>query len=68
MSNHSALNTFGRSGNPLIRSDIFSSRASSLGEKMTLQGAVDKTGILLFLTVMTQMIINYIFHPLNGLF
>mgnify|MGYP001202124965 FL=1 len=52
MSNHSALNTFGRSGNPLIRSDIFSSRASSVDERMTLQGAVDKTGILLFLTVM----------------
>ena len=56
MSKHAALDTFGRSGNPIIRSNAFSTRASGADERMTLQGAVDKTGILLFLTVLTATV------------
>ena len=67
MSKHSALDTFGRSGNPLIRSDIFSRQTSSLHERMTLQGAVDKTGILLFLTVLSAALSWNIDSPMMGL-
>ena len=55
MSKHQALDTFGRSGNPIIRSSAFQESASS-GERMTLEGAVNKTGILLFLTVLASAI------------
>jgi uncharacterized YccA/Bax inhibitor family protein len=50
MSKHAALNTFGRSGNPAFTRN-FSSQSSSipLAERMTLDGAVNKTGILLAL-------------------
>ena len=48
MSKHQALNTFGRSGNPAF-SRNFSNTAGSipLAERMTLDGAVNKTSILL---------------------
>ena len=39
MSKHAALDTFGRSGNPVIRSSAFDSYAASGSEKMTLDGA-----------------------------
>ena len=55
MSRHQALDTFGRSGNPIIRSSAFQETSIS-GEKMTLEGAVNKTGILLFLTVLSAAI------------
>jgi len=52
MSKHSALDTFGRSGNPAFR-DHFEGTASNedtrLSGVMTLEGAVNKTGILLAL-------------------
>ncbi len=50
MSKHSAINTFGRSGNPAFRKN-FSHAAGSIptSERMTLDGAVNKTGILLAL-------------------
>ncbi|MDB4135663.1 Bax inhibitor-1/YccA family protein [Gammaproteobacteria bacterium] len=50
MSKHSALNTFGRSANPAFTRG-FDSNAQSLplSEQMTLDGAVNKTGILLSL-------------------
>ena len=51
MSKHAALNTFGRSGNPVIRSSAFDSRASSGSEKMTLDGTVNKTGISLLIVL-----------------
>lgn len=61
MSKHGALNKFGRSGNPALRADTFSRSAqgnrSSGGiqaadsQTMTLQGTVNKTGILLVLVV-----------------
>ena len=48
MSKHSALNTFGRSGNPAFTRN-FTSNDSTLtsSERMTLDGAVNKTSILL---------------------
>ena len=52
MSRHQALDTFGRSGNPIIRSSAFQDRVTS-GDRMSLEGAVNKTGILLFLTVLS---------------
>ena len=46
MSKHAALDTFGRSVNPVIRSSAFNQRSSST-EVMTLDGAVNKIGIML---------------------
>ena len=56
MSKHAALNTFGRSGNPVIRSSAFDSRASSGSEKMTLDGTVNKTAIMLAILISTAAI------------
>ena len=50
MSKHSALNTFGRSANPAFTRGFESNTHSlPLSEQMTLDGAVNKTGILLSL-------------------
>ena len=63
MSNHRALQMFGRSGNPALRADTFSKSAqssspaggiqSTSSQTMTLQGTVNKTGILLALVVLS---------------
>ena len=49
MSKHSALNTFGRSGNPAFTKNFTNTDTSSLplAERMTLDGAVNKTAVLL---------------------
>ena len=49
MSKHSALNTFGRSGNPAFTKNFTGSYDIPANERMTLDGAVNKTGILLSL-------------------
>ncbi len=49
MSKHSALNTFGRSGNPAFTKNFSGSYDLPASERMTLDGAVNKTGILLSL-------------------
>ena len=50
MSRHSAINRFGRSTNPAFSRGFDSaSYSATLDEKMTLDGAVNKTGILLAL-------------------
>jgi uncharacterized YccA/Bax inhibitor family protein len=65
MSNHSALNTFGKSGNPLIRSSAFNARSSDLSDRMTLDGAVNKTAIMLAVLVTTASIAwNFSTNPL----
>ena len=56
MSKHAALDTFGRSGNPVIRSSAFNSSASMGSEKMTLDGAVNKTAIMLAVLISTAAI------------
>tara|TARA_Y100000746_G_C15436399_1_gene420799 strand:- start:244 stop:1035 length:792 start_codon:yes stop_codon:yes gene_type:complete len=56
MSQHKTLDRFGRSGNPIIRSAAFQDRVSASEEKMSLEGAVNKTGIMLFLTVISATI------------
>ena len=56
MSKHHALDRFGMSGNPAIRSAAFQERVSANEERMSLEGAVNKTGILLFLTVMAAAV------------
>jgi uncharacterized YccA/Bax inhibitor family protein len=64
MSQHKALNMFGRSGNPALNNETFSSAARSgrsgsggiqamSSQTMTLQGTVNKTGILLALVVLS---------------
>ena len=62
MSNHSMLDRFGRSGNPSLNADTFRREAgtrssggiqSTASEVMTLQGTVNKTGILLALVVLS---------------
>ena len=67
MSRHAALDTFGRSGNPLIRSNAFDSTAAFGDEKMTLQGAVNKTSMLLAMTVLTAGLSWNIQTPVMGL-
>ena len=56
MSQHKTLDRFGRSGNPIIRSAAFQDRVSASEDKMSLEGAVNKTGIMLFLTVISATI------------
>jgi uncharacterized YccA/Bax inhibitor family protein len=56
MSNHSALNTFGKSGNPAIRSSAFAARSSNASDRMTLDGAVNKTVISLGILVSTAAV------------
>ena len=59
MSNHKALQTFGRSGNPALSDATFSSEAQNVRPQdqdfgpMTLEGTVNKTGILLFLVILS---------------
>ena len=47
MSKHSALNTFGRSGNPAFTRNFDGANTIPQSERMTLDGAVNKTAILL---------------------
>jgi uncharacterized YccA/Bax inhibitor family protein len=51
MSKHSALNTFGRSGNPAFTKNFNNVNSNSIpiAERMTLDGAVNRTAILLAL-------------------
>ena len=49
MSKHSALKTFGRSGNPAFTRNFENAETFSQTERMTLDGAVNKTAILLAL-------------------
>ena len=67
MSSHAALDRFGRSGNPLIRSDAFDSTATLGAEKMTLLGAVNKTSMLLAMSVLTAGLSWNIQTPAMGL-
>ena len=55
MSNHSALNTFGKSGNSVIRSSAFNIRSSDSSDRMTLDGAVNKTAIMLAVLISTSI-------------
>jgi len=51
MSKHNALQMFGRSGNPALRNSTFKNEGATVDQVMTLQGTVNKTGILLALVV-----------------
>ena len=51
MSQHNALRMFGRSGNPALRNTTFKNEGTTADQVMTLQGTVNKTGILLVLVV-----------------
>ena len=60
MSNHKALNMFGRSGNPSLNAQTFANSAKDANfsnyapaATMTLEGTVNKTGILLALVVVS---------------
>ena len=56
MSKHNALNMFGRSGNPAMNDATFSNFTPDSivpGQTMTLQGTVNRTGILLILVMIT---------------
>ena len=67
MSKHAALDRFGKSGNPLIRSDLSQKVALDNEEVTTLDGAVNKTAILLALTVSTAAISWNFQGPMMGL-
>ena len=57
MANRTALQTFGRSGNPMCRSNAFQPDATfdetDSTQRMTLAGAINKTGILLVLCLVS---------------
>ena len=55
MSQHKALAMFGRSGNPSLNEATFTSESYGQGRVMTLQGTVNKTGILLALLVLAAV-------------
>ena len=61
MSKHKALDTFGRSGNPVIRSSAFDAISSDPSDRMTLDGAVNKTSMLLII-VASSAAISWIFN------
>ena len=67
MSNHSALNTFGKSGNPAIRSSAFNIRSNDSSERMTLDGAVNKTAVML-LVLASSAKISWIFASSSSFF
>ena len=53
MSKHNALNMLGRSGNPTLSDATFSDFEKIDQKTMTLQGTVNKVGILLALVVLS---------------
>ena len=55
MAKHNALQMFGRSGNPALSDSTFRSEGRAVGQTMTLQGTVNKTGILLGILVLTAV-------------
>ena len=55
MAKHNALQMFGRSGNPALSDSTFRSEGKAVGQTMTLQGTVNKTGILLGILVLTAV-------------
>ena len=55
MSQHQALQMFGRSGNPSLSDATFKSEGYKEGRTMTLQGTVNKTGILLTLLILAAV-------------
>ena len=55
MSQHQALQMFGRSGNPSLNDATFKSEGYKEGRTMTLQGTVNKTGILLTLLILAAV-------------
>ena len=55
MAKHNALEMFGRSGNPALSDSTFRSEGIVTGKSMTLQGTVNKTGILLGILVLTAV-------------
>ena len=59
MSRHQALDTFGRSGNPVMGNKFDGDaqfRDMPISQKMTLEGTVNKTGILLMLCFVTAAV------------
>ena len=53
MARHNALQMLGRSGNPALSDNTFRNEGVAVGQAMTLQGTVNKTGILLALLVLS---------------
>ena len=53
MARHNALHMLGRSGNPALSANTFKNEVVAAGQVMTLQGTVNKTGILLALLILT---------------
>ena len=67
MSRHQALDTFGRSGNPVIGNKFDGDaqfRDMPISQKMTLEGTVNKTGILLMLCFVTAAVSWNIPNPI----
>ena len=58
MSKHKALDMFGRSGNPTLSDATFADFANVDQKTMTLQGTVNKVGILLIVTGVILVLAN----------
>ena len=56
MATHKALQMFGRSGNPTLNDATFTNEGITTGQTMTLEGTVNKTGLLLALCFTTAAI------------
>ena len=65
MSKHNALDMFGRSGNPTLGDATFSNFENVHQKTMTLQGTVNKVGILLALVVLSAAY-TWNFYFING--
>ena len=64
MARHAALETFGRSGNPVFGDKFNQSQGFVGSERMTLDGTVNKTGILLGLCFIGAIISWNIPNPI----
>ena len=53
MATHNALQMLGRSGNPTLSDSTFTNERAVSGQVMTLEGTVNKTGVLLALLVLS---------------
>ena len=53
MTRHNALQMLGRSGNPALSATTFKNEGVAVGQVMTLQGTVNKTGVLLALLILS---------------
>ena len=65
MSRHQALDTFGRSGNPVMSDSTFSELKTTSGNTMTLEGIVNKTDTTIFINFSGHLSWNSFFKAVT---